>query len=44
MSVPGFVYGGLIAALVDCHAMATAMDIFIRERADLPAAWPESRF
>ena len=24
MSVPGFVYGGLIASLVDCHAMATA--------------------
>jgi acyl-coenzyme A thioesterase PaaI-like protein len=23
-SVPGFVYGGLIASLVDCHAMATA--------------------
>jgi acyl-coenzyme A thioesterase PaaI-like protein len=24
ISVPGFVYGGLIASLVDCHAMATA--------------------
>ena len=24
MSVPGFVYGGLLASLVDCHAMATA--------------------
>jgi acyl-coenzyme A thioesterase PaaI-like protein len=24
MAVPGFVYGGLIGALVDCHAMATA--------------------
>lgn len=24
MSVPGFVYGGLIAALIDCSAMATA--------------------
>jgi acyl-coenzyme A thioesterase PaaI-like protein len=24
MSVPGFVYGGLIAALIDCHSMATA--------------------
>ncbi len=23
-SMPGFVYGGLIASLVDCHAMATA--------------------
>jgi acyl-coenzyme A thioesterase PaaI-like protein len=24
LSVPGFVYGGLVASLVDCHAMATA--------------------
>lgn len=24
MSMPGFVYGGLIASLLDCHAMATA--------------------
>lgn len=24
IAVPGFVYGGLIASLVDCHAMATA--------------------
>jgi acyl-coenzyme A thioesterase PaaI-like protein len=24
LSVPGFVYGGLIASLIDCHAMATA--------------------
>ncbi len=24
IAVPGFVYGGLIASLLDCHAMATA--------------------
>lgn len=24
MAVPGFVYGGLIASLIDCHSMATA--------------------
>ena len=24
MSVPGFVYGGLVASLIDCHGMATA--------------------
>src|SRR6185295_6570243 len=24
MSVPGFTYGGLLASLIDCHAMATA--------------------
>ncbi len=24
VSLPGFVYGGLLASLIDCHAMATA--------------------
>lgn len=24
MAMPGFVYGGLIASLIDCHAMGTA--------------------
>ena len=24
MAVPGFVYGGLLASLIDCHALATA--------------------
>jgi acyl-coenzyme A thioesterase PaaI-like protein len=24
ISIPGFVYGGLLASLLDCHAMATA--------------------
>lgn len=24
IAVPGFVYGGLVASLIDCHAMATA--------------------
>src|SRR5216117_3274400 len=24
VSIPGFVYGGLLASLADCHAMATA--------------------
>jgi acyl-coenzyme A thioesterase PaaI-like protein len=24
IAIPGFVYGGLLASLVDCHAMATA--------------------
>src|SRR5688572_1470851 len=29
-AVPGFVYGGLIAALIDCHAMATASAVAVR--------------
>jgi len=32
MSMPGFVYGGLLASLVDCHAMGTAAAA--AERAD----------
>jgi acyl-coenzyme A thioesterase PaaI-like protein len=36
MSLPGFVYGGLLASLIDCHAMATAA------ASDLPAPLPEN--
>jgi acyl-coenzyme A thioesterase PaaI-like protein len=41
VAVPGFVYGGLIASLIDCHAMATAA-AFVeraagREIGDAPA-------
>jgi acyl-coenzyme A thioesterase PaaI-like protein len=30
MALPGFVYGGLIASLIDCHAMATAAVAAVR--------------
>jgi len=30
-AVPGFVYGGLLASLIDCHAMATAAAAAERE-------------
>lgn len=30
MAVPGFVYGGLIASLIDCHAMGTAAAAMLR--------------
>jgi acyl-coenzyme A thioesterase PaaI-like protein len=33
MSVPGFVYGGLLASLIDCHAMATAASSEITDNA-----------
>jgi acyl-coenzyme A thioesterase PaaI-like protein len=36
MSFPGFVYGGLLASLIDCHAMATAA------ASDLPVPLPEN--
>jgi acyl-coenzyme A thioesterase PaaI-like protein len=31
MSVPGFVYGGLIASLIDCHSTATAAAAMYRQ-------------
>src|SRR5216117_4385377 len=34
ISIPGFVYGGLLASLADCHAMATAA-----ESAERAAGW-----
>jgi acyl-coenzyme A thioesterase PaaI-like protein len=43
VSVPGFVYGGLIASLIDCHAMGTAAAA--RHRADgRPAGEPLRRY
>ena len=35
MAVPGFVYGGLIASLIDCHCVGTAAAATIRAQ-DIP--------
>ena len=32
LSVPGYVYGGLVASLIDCHAMASAAAHVARSR------------
>ena len=32
IAMPGYVYGGLLASLLDCHAMATAAAAQLRER------------
>jgi acyl-coenzyme A thioesterase PaaI-like protein len=32
IAIPGFVYGGLLASLVDCHSMATASAVAERSR------------
>jgi len=32
--IPGFVYGGLVASLIDCHAMATAAADFLENNQD----------
>ena len=44
IALPGFVYGGLIASLVDCHAMATAAAASMRARGATPGVDPTPRF
>jgi acyl-coenzyme A thioesterase PaaI-like protein len=43
-SVPGFVYGGLIASLLDCHSMATAAIAAIRKAGRNVGDGPAPRF
>ena len=44
MAMPGYVYGGLIASLIDCHAMGTASAAALRaEGKDIGEA-PSPRF
>lgn len=43
-AVPGFVYGGLIASLVDCHAMATAAAAAERQAGRAIGEAPTPRF
>jgi acyl-coenzyme A thioesterase PaaI-like protein len=44
MALPGFVYGGLIASLVDCHAMATAAGASMVAAGAIPGRDPTPRF
>jgi acyl-coenzyme A thioesterase PaaI-like protein len=44
MAVPGFVYGGLIAALIDCHAMATASGAAVLASGHAIGEIPSPRF
>lgn len=43
-AVPGFVYGGLIAALIDCHAMATASAAAVKAAGHEIGEVPSPRF
>jgi acyl-coenzyme A thioesterase PaaI-like protein len=43
-ALPGFVYGGLIASLVDCHAMATASDAAVRAKGKVTGEVPSPRY
>lgn len=44
MAMPGFVYGGLIASLVDCHAMGTAAGAALRADGKAIGEAPSPRF
>ena len=44
IAMPGFVYGGLIASLVDCHAMATAAGASMVRQGLVPGRDPTPRF
>jgi acyl-coenzyme A thioesterase PaaI-like protein len=44
MALPGYVYGGLIASLADCHAMATAAGAAMIAAGAVPGRDPTPRF
>jgi acyl-coenzyme A thioesterase PaaI-like protein len=44
MAVPGFVYGGLIASLIDCHCTGTAAAAVYREQGRAMDTDPPVRF
>ena len=44
IALPGFVYGGLIASLIDCHAMATAAAASMAKAGATPGVDPTPRF
>ena len=44
MAIPGYVYGGLLASLIDCHAAGTASAARAREDGIDPDVQPLERF
>jgi len=44
VALPGFVYGGLVASLIDCHAMATAAGAALRSGGNEVGAVPSPRY
>jgi acyl-coenzyme A thioesterase PaaI-like protein len=43
-AIPGYVYGGLIASLIDCHGTGTAAAAAYREAGRAPGTEPAYRF
>ena len=44
IAVPGFVYGGLIASLIDCHGIGTATAAAMEAEGAVPGVDPSPRF
>jgi acyl-coenzyme A thioesterase PaaI-like protein len=44
LAMPGFVYGGLLASLIDCHAMATAAAVSMSALGQQPGHDTSPRF
>ena len=44
IAIPGYVYGGLLASLVDCHAIGTASAAAMERAGRVPGADPSPRF
>ena len=44
IAIPGYVYGGLIASLIDCHGTGTAAAAAYREAGREPGTEPPFRF
>ena len=44
VAMPGFIYGGLIASLIDCHAIGTAAAAAMHAAGEEPGRDPSPRF
>lgn len=44
LAIPGYVYGGLLASLVDCHGIGTAAAAFMEAAGRVPGRDPSPRF
>jgi acyl-coenzyme A thioesterase PaaI-like protein len=44
IALPGFVYGGLVASLIDCHGIGTAADDALRREAHEVGTIPTPRY
>lgn len=44
VAVPGYVYGGLLASLVDCHGIGTAAAAAMEARGERPGHGPSPRY